>query len=63
MVFMRTYTGKKLDFCKFEVEEVDINPIIVSKGKFYAVDARMILSKNPKKGFEHLAIMPKKKSN
>ncbi len=46
-----------------EVEEVDINPIIVSKGKFYAVDARMILSKNPKKGFEHLAIMPKKKNN
>ena len=46
-----------------EIEEVDINPIIVSKGKFYAVDARMILSKNPKKGFEHLTIMPKKKSN
>jgi len=44
-----------------EVEEVDINPIIISKGKFYAVDARMILSKNPKKGFEHLAIMPRKK--
>jgi len=44
-----------------EVEEVDINPIIVSKGKFYAVDARMVLTRHAKKGFEHLAIMPSRK--
>ena len=44
-----------------EVEEVDINPIIVSKRKFYAVDARMILAKHAKKGFEHLAIMPRER--
>jgi len=33
-----------------EIEEVDINPIMVSKGKFYAVDARMVLGKNHKNG-------------
>jgi len=40
-----------VDFSRFsldfpEIEEVDINPVIVSRGKFYAVDARIVLSKN-----------------
>ena len=32
-----------------EVEEIDLNPIMVSEGKLFAVDARIVLSSKKKK--------------
>ncbi len=46
-----------------EVEEVDLNPIILSKKRLFAVDARIVVSpKTPPQKYGHLTISPNSKN-
>lgn len=44
-----------------EIEEIDVNPLAISGGKAYALDARIVIDKNaltPQPPYSHLVITP-----